>query len=142
MSLLATDTLSFNEKWHLNAGARYNYTNVDNNDTLRGASSPQTLTAKASYNRINPTIGLTHTPTDKVSIFGSYSESNRAPTGIELGCSNPSYPCLLPSAMADDPPLKQVVAKTYDFGLRGQLTDTIKWNASVYHAMNHDDIQM
>jgi outer membrane receptor protein involved in Fe transport len=43
--------------------------------------------------------------------------------------------------MADDPPLKQVVAKTYDFGLRGQLTDTIKWNASVYHAMNHDDIQ-
>ena len=140
-SLLATDTLSINEKWHLNAGARYNYTNVDNNDTLRGASSPQTLTAKGSYNRINPTIGLTHTPTDKVSIFGSYSESSRAPTGIELGCSNPAYPCLLPSAMADDPPLKQVVAKTYDFGLRGQLTDSIKWNASVYHAMNHDDIQ-
>jgi outer membrane receptor protein involved in Fe transport len=141
MSLLASDTLSISDQWHLNAGARYNYTNVDNNDTFRGASSPQTLTAKGSYNRINPTIGLTHTPTDKVSIFGSYSESSRAPTGIELGCSNPAYPCLLPSAMADDPPLKQVVAKTYDFGLRGQLTDTIKWNASVYHAMNHDDIQ-
>jgi outer membrane receptor protein involved in Fe transport len=43
--------------------------------------------------------------------------------------------------MADDPPLKQVVAKTYDFGARGYFTDSIKWNASVYHTVNHDDIQ-
>jgi len=43
--------------------------------------------------------------------------------------------------MADDPPLKQVVAKTYDFGARGSLTDEVKWNASIYHAMNHQDLQ-
>jgi outer membrane receptor protein involved in Fe transport len=43
--------------------------------------------------------------------------------------------------MADDPPLKQVIAKTYDFGARGYLTDAIKWNASIYHTMNHRDIQ-
>jgi outer membrane receptor protein involved in Fe transport len=43
--------------------------------------------------------------------------------------------------MADDPPLKQVVAKTYDFGARGLLTEEIKWNASIYHAMNHQDLQ-
>jgi outer membrane receptor protein involved in Fe transport len=43
--------------------------------------------------------------------------------------------------MADDPPLKQVVAKTYDFGTRGSLTDEVKWNASIYQAMNHQDIQ-
>jgi outer membrane receptor protein involved in Fe transport len=43
--------------------------------------------------------------------------------------------------MADDPPLKQVVAKTYDFGARGALTDEVKWNASIYHAMNHQDLQ-
>jgi hypothetical protein len=43
--------------------------------------------------------------------------------------------------MADDPPLKQVVAKTYDFGARGSLTEEIKWNASIYHAMNHQDLQ-
>ena len=84
---------------------------------------------------------MTFTPTDKSAIFGSYSESSRAPTSIELGCSNPARPCLLPAAMADDPPLKQVVAKTYDFGARGYFTDSIKWNASVYHTVNHDDIQ-
>ena len=143
-SLFATDTLSLNEKWHLNAGARYNHTKVDNDDTLRGpysATNTRSLTAVDDYKRLNPTIGITHTPTDNLSIFGSYSESSRAPTAIELGCSNPDNPCLLPSAMADDPPLKQVVAKTYDFGTRGNLTENIKWNASIYHAMNHSDIQ-
>ena len=140
-SLFATDTLSLNDKWHLNMGARYNHTKVDNDDTLRGASSPRTLTAVDDYKRLNPSIGITHTPTDKLSIFGTYSESSRAPTSIELGCSNPNYGCLLPSAMADDPPLKQVVAKTYDFGARGSLTDDVKWNASIYHAMNHQDLQ-
>lgn len=140
-SLFATDMLSFNDKWHLNMGARYNHTKVDNDDTLRGASSPRTLTAVDDYKRLNPSIGVTHTPTDKLSIFGTYSESSRAPTSIELGCSNPEFGCLLPSAMADDPPLKQVVAKTYDFGARGSLTEEIKWNASIYHAMNHQDLQ-
>ena len=144
-SLFATDTLSLSDKWHLNAGVRYNHTKVDNNDTLRGAYVPVTnersLTATDDYKRLNPSIGITHTPTDKLSIFGTYSESSRAPTSIELGCSNPAVGCLLPSAMADDPPLKQVVAKTYDFGTRGSLTDEIKWNASIYHAMNHQDLQ-
>ena len=143
-SLFATDTLSLNDKWHLNAGARYNHTKVDNNDILRGphsAANYRSLTATDDYKRLNPTIGITHTPTDKLSIFGTYSESSRAPTSIELGCSNPAVGCLLPSAMADDPPLKQVVAKTYDFGARGSLTDEVKWNASIYHAMNHQDLQ-
>ena len=140
-SLFATDTLSLNDKWHVNAGVRYNHTKVDNDDTLRGAASPRTLTAVDDYKRLNPSIGITHTPTDKLSIFGTYSESSRAPTSIELGCSNPNFGCLLPSAMADDPPLKQVVAKTYDFGARGSLTEEIKWNASIYHAKNHQDLQ-
>ncbi len=143
-SLFATDTLSLNDKWHLNAGARYNHTKVDNNDILRGpysASNVRSLTATDDYKRLNPTIGITHTPTEKLSIFATYSESSRAPTSIEVGCSNPETGCLLPSAMADDPPLKQVVAKTYDFGTRGSITDEVKWNASIYQAMNHQDIQ-
>lgn len=142
-SIFATDTLSLNQQWHVNAGMRYNYTKVKNRDQMNpDASDPDgSLTADAIYARLNPTLGLTFTPNDKSAIFGSYSESSRAPTAIELGCSNPARPCLLPAAMADDPPLKQVIAKTYDFGARGYLTDAIKWNASVYHTMNHRDIQ-
>jgi outer membrane receptor protein involved in Fe transport len=142
--LFATDTLSLNDQWHLTAGASWNFTRVDNVDTLRGdrsATNPNSLTAKDSYTRLNPTIGLTHTPTDNLTLYTSYSESSRAPTSIELGCSNPAAPCLLPSAMADDPPLNQVVAKTYEFGGRGLLTENIRWNAGLYQAINHDDIQ-
>lgn len=142
--LFATDTLSLTDKWHLNAGASWNFTRVDNVDTLQGPRSvagDKSLTAKDSYTRLNPTVGLTHTPTDNLTLYTSYSESSRAPTSIELGCSNPANPCLLPSAMADDPPLNQVVAKTYEFGGRGLLTDSLRWNAGVYQSMNHDDIQ-
>lgn len=141
--LFATDTLSLNDKWHVNAGASWNFTRVDNVDTLQGprSVSDTSLTAKDSYTRLNPTVGLTHTPNDNLTFYTSYSESSRAPTSIELGCSNPANPCLLPSAMADDPPLNQVVAKTYEFGGRGLVTENVRWNAGVYHAMNHDDIQ-
>ena len=139
-SIFATDTFSLNQQWHVNAGMRYNYTKVKNRDQLPDTGNG-TLTADAIYARLNPTLGLTFTPNDKSAIFGSYSESSRAPTAIELGCSNPERPCLLPAAMADDPPLKQVIAKTYDFGARGYLTDSIKWNASIYHTVNHRDIQ-
>jgi outer membrane receptor protein involved in Fe transport len=142
-SIFATDTLSLNQQWHVSAGMRYNYTKVKNRDQMNpDPSDPDgSLTADAIYARLNPTLGLTFTPNDKTAIFGSYSESSRAPTAIELGCSNPARPCLLPAAMADDPPLKQVIAKTFDFGARGYLTDAIKWNASIYHTMNHRDIQ-
>ncbi|PPC89460.1 MAG: TonB-dependent receptor, partial [Methylotenera sp.] len=139
--LFATDTLSLNDQWHVTAGASWNFTRIDNVDTLRRGNSDQSLTAKDSYTRLNPTIGLTHTPNDNLTFFTSYSESSRAPTSIELGCSNPANPCLLPSAMADDPPLNQVVAKTYEFGGRGLLTENIRWNAGLYQAINHDDIQ-
>jgi len=142
--LFATDTLSLNDKWHVNAGASWNFTRVDNVDTLQGPRSvagDASLTAKDSYTRLNPTVGLTHTPNENITLFTSYSESSRAPTSIELGCSNPANPCLLPSAMADDPPLNQVVAKTYEFGGRGLVTENIRWNVGVYQAVNHDDIQ-
>ncbi len=142
--LFATDTLSLNDRWHLTGGASWNFTRVDNVDTLRGdrsATNPNSLTARDSYTRLNPSIGLTHTPNDNLTFYTSYSESSRAPTAIELGCSNPAAPCLLPSAMADDPPLNQVVAKTYELGGRGLLTESIRWNAGVYQAVNHDDIQ-
>ena len=142
-SIFATDTFSLNQQWHVNAGMRYNYTKVKNRDQINPdpAIASSSLTADAIYARLNPTLGLTFTPNDKSAIFGSYSESSRAPTAIELGCSNPENPCLLPAAMADDPPLKQVIAKTFDFGARGYFTDSIKWNASIYHTMNHRDIQ-
>jgi outer membrane receptor protein involved in Fe transport len=43
--------------------------------------------------------------------------------------------------MAGDPPLDQVVAKTYEVGTRGKFSDLIGWSASAYQTKNHNDIQ-
>jgi outer membrane receptor protein involved in Fe transport len=144
-SIFATDTFSINELVHVNAGLRYNYSKVNNKDFLAGSPDAVSATADAggrhSFSRVNPSLGLTLTPNQNVSIYGSYSESNRMPTAMELACADPLNPCLLPNAMASDPPLKQVVAKTYDFGVKGNLAANVKWNASVYQAVNHNDLQ-
>ena len=142
---LATDTLSLNDYVHLTASARYNHSKVNNVDNLF-AINPEynnggNLSGNHTFNRINPSLGLTLTPNQNISIFSSYSESSRAPSAIELGCADPANACLLPNAMASDPPLKQVVAKTYEVGLRGKINDTIQWSASAYRAVNHNDIQ-
>jgi len=145
MSVFGTDTLSVNSLVHVTASARYNYTKIGNTDVMlvngEKEADDGSLSGSHRFGRLNPSLGLTLTPKEDITVFGSYSESNRAPTAIELGCADPAHPCLLPNAMAADPTLKQVVAKTFDVGLRGKLTGDIKWSASAYSARNVNDIQ-
>ncbi|WP_245619818.1 TonB-dependent receptor [Methylomicrobium agile] len=49
-------------------------------------------------------------------MYGSYGESSRVPTPMELSCADPNDPCRLPNAFVSDPPLDQVVAKTWEGG--------------------------
>lgn len=145
-SVFATNTLSLNPQWHLTLSARYNHTQVENSDRLNPIPDPieannTSLTSKQSYNRINPAIGLNFTPNEDLTAFVSYNEGSRAPTAIELGCANPAQPCRLPNAFAGDPPLDQVVAKTFEGGLRGKINDNMGWSFAAYRAQNFDDIQ-
>jgi outer membrane receptor protein involved in Fe transport len=144
-SLFATDTFSFNDVYHLTLSGRYNHTKVDNKDRLDGITHPvgdeESLTAEHSFNRFNPAIGLAVTPSKALSFYASYNEGSRAPTSIELGCANPDVPCKLPNAMAGDPPLDMVVSRTFEGGVRGKLTSTLGYSASLYRTQNTDDIQ-
>lgn len=140
--LFATDTLSLNDFWHVTLSGRYNHINVKNSDKLiPDSSDPASLNGDHSFNRFNPAVGLSFTPTKDLSVYGSYNEGMRAPTSMELGCANPAQPCKLPNAMAGDPPLDEVVSKTFEFGARGNLSQNLKWSAAVYRTENHDDIQ-
>lgn len=148
-SLFATDTLSFNDMYHLTVSGRYNYTRINNRDKINDDDDLESLTEKASFNRFNPSIGLSVTPSKDLSFYGSYNEGSRAPTAIELGCAFQDTngdglgdtPCRLPNAMAGDPPLKKVVSKTFEAGVRGQLSQQLGYSASVYRTRNIDDIQ-
>src|SRR5690606_31417598 len=126
---------------HLTLSGRYNYTRVENHDYLTpDPSDAESLTASHSFNRFNPAIGLTITPNQAISFYGSYNEGSRAPTSIELGCANPEVPCKLPNAMAGDPPLDMVVSKTFEGGIRGALSPSVNYTASIYRTQNTDDI--
>jgi len=138
--LFATNTHSLNDRWDINTAARYNFIQVNNEDTFNSAGGATSLTGNAHYERINPSVGLTFHPNDNYTTYASYSESNRAPTSIELGCSNEAQPCNLPTQMADDPPLEMVVAKTVEFGARGKIANNMSWNAAIYSGKNQDDI--
>ncbi|MFW5431382.1 MAG: TonB-dependent receptor [Methylophilaceae bacterium] len=148
-SLFATDTLSLSNMYHLTVSARYNYTKVDNKDKLTPKGVPESLTEDFTFNRVNPAIGLSVTPSKDFSFYGSYNEGSRAPTAIELGCAFQDLdndgigdtPCRLPNALAGDPPLAQVVSKTFEAGVNGKLINSIGYSASVYRSQNSNDIQ-
>ena len=139
--LFATDTLSLNDFVHLTVSGRYNHINVNNKDQLiTDSSDPESLNGNHSFKRFNPAVGLSFTPTKDLTVYGAYNEGMRAPTSMELGCANPDVPCKLPNAMAGDPPLEKVVSKTFEAGMRGNLTADVKWSTAIYRTENHDDI--
>lgn len=106
---------------------------------------PQTssLDGDHNYQRLNPAIGFSFTPNDdkRLNIFGSYSESMRAPTAIELSCADPASPCALPTGFNGDPDLKAVVAKTLELGSRGLIGQNSMWNAAIFDTRTANDIQ-
>lgn len=139
-SLFFTDTISLTDKLALTVGARYNRIEIDISGTSEGGAQDLNETGeKHVFKRLNPSVGLTYAIQDDLSVYGSYSESNRAPTPSELTCAEPTSPCAYPNAFLADPPLDDVVAKTVEAGLRGHQT-SFSWNAGVYYTELHDDL--
>lgn len=137
-SVFFTDTWSFTPQWHLTTSARYNYTNVITKDQIN--PSPPNLDGNFNYTKINPAVGLNWTPSTDLTTYVSASQGNRAPSPIELGCADPANPCTLPNALASDPFLKQVVARTYEIGARGLWGSRLRWNAAAFQTNLSDDI--
>ena len=94
-----------------------------------------------NYRRLNPAVGIAYAFTPEFNSYAGYNEGSRAPSPIETGCADPLHPCLLPNAMAGDPPLQQVVAKTFEGGMRGKLGQDTRWSIGAYRAVNHNDLQ-
>jgi iron complex outermembrane recepter protein len=137
-SLYFTDTVALASTVHLTAAARYNHTRVTNEDRLD--PTPPNLDGDFTYRKFNPAVGLTWEAAPALTVYASFNQGNRAPTPIELGCADPANPCTLPNALAADPFLKQVVARSLEVGVRGRLPEGMAWNASLFRTTNRDDI--
>lgn len=141
-SVYASDSWSWQRSVHLTLSGRYNRTAIDNRDRIHAAGDPASLSGAHRFARFNPALGLAWNPARTWTTYASLAESSRAPTAIELGCANPEQPCKLPNAMAGDPPLAQVVTRTAELGVRGELGEQgrLQWSAGLFNAINRDDI--
>lgn len=136
-----TDTLDVTPDLAVTASGRYNIAHVDLADQL-GTN----LSGHNRFVHANPAVGATYKILPTMTVYGGLSENTRTPTASEIECSNPATPCLLPTNLAGDPPnLRQVIARTAEFGLRGTSQPLVaggdlSWNLSVFRTLLHDDI--
>ena len=136
--LYALDTFDVTSAFAITGGGRFNVANINLEDQI-GTS----LNGSDTYTRFNPIIGGTYKITPELTAYAGYSEANRAPTPLELGCANPAQPCVIAAFLVSDPPLKQVVSHTVEAGLRGSKeisVGTLGWKLGVFRADNSDDI--
>jgi outer membrane receptor protein involved in Fe transport len=139
--LYATDTIRVRPNLAFTISGRFNHAGIDDIDRIPGTNAARgSLNGNYTFNRFNPAAGVVYTPIHAASLYFSYSEANRAPTAIELGCADPNFPCNLPNALVADPPLKQVVAKTFEAGIRSTGEGNLRWSAGWFRAENTDDI--
>ncbi|MDO8844223.1 TonB-dependent receptor [Methylicorpusculum sp.] len=144
VGVFLTDTFDVTEKLSATIAGRYNYSHINMIDQY--VNDPgKTLDGSHTFERLNPSGGLTYKLLDNLTVYGGYSESSRIPSPMELSCADPEAPCKLPNSFVADPPLEQVVAKTYEGGFRGDLNQLLghgelKWNLGYFHTTNSNDI--
>ena len=148
------EVMDISDRLTLTLSGRLNNTLIDLED--RSGERPE-LNGEHDYFRFNPAAGLTWQATDSMNFYGSYSESSRAPTPIELACNDSvftraviaarnegedddvEFECRLPNAFLADPPLEDVVTKSFEAGLRGSM-GLVDYHLGFFHATNNDDI--
>lgn len=147
--IFLTDTLNVTENLAVTLSGRYNIAEIELTDELNSYfPRNSTLDGKHRFSRFNPAAGATYTlPDARITFFGGYAEANRAPSPAELTCADPAAPCRLPNSFVADPPLEQVVSRTFEVGARGNFpsnwlngVSTLNWTVAGFRSQNDDDI--
>ncbi len=154
-SVYFSDTIDLSERLSLTLSGRFNSTDIELAD--QSGQRPE-LNGEHSFSRFNPAVGATYQLNAAVNVYGSYSESSRTPTPIELSCNDSifelavenavaagedpdaiEFECRLPNAFLADPPLAQVVTRGFEIGARGVFWD-IDYHLGLFQLTNTDDI--
>ena len=141
VGVYAIDVVDLTPNLSLTLSGRWNAAGVSLTDRTGGD-----LNADHGFTRFDPGVGLAWRMTSALTAYVGYSESNRAPTAGELACADPASPCLLDAFLVSDPPLKQVVSRNVEAGLRGRFTvpaapgAAFTWKVAAYHTRSGNDI--
>lgn len=137
--VFAQDRIALARGLSAEVGVRWNHARIQLVDQIGTA-----LNGRHRFERVNPGVELDYEVTDGLSVRAGYAESNRAPTPAELSCADENAPCSLTNFFIADPPLKQVVAKSWEAGASGAFDAggwKGNWLLSGYRTTNHNDIQ-
>lgn len=144
-----SDTYSPTPNLHFTFSGRWTRATVSNNliSSRNGLSSADDSifyrpeqSESFNYKSFTPSIGAAWALLPRLNVFGSISRGNRLPSALELACANPNAPCRVPSALTDDPYLKQVMSTTTEIGARGTWGKKSSWNIAIFNTDLKDDI--
>src|SRR5262249_47808194 len=85
-----------------------------------GQASSTPVRQTATYTNLSGRLGLNYNPTPQVKTFAVYAHGFRAPEPLELGCTDPQFPCFLQVGVAADPPLEAEEAESVELGVRSR----------------------
>lgn len=128
VGLYALESARVAPRLRIDLAARYDRTAIHNRDRITPDGGTGSLDSDPVYERLNPSAALAFQPAQGAELSLSWAQASRAPSSIELGCSDPDSPCRLPNALAGDPPLRQVLARTLE--ARASLRRG-RWSASL-----------
>ncbi len=123
------------DKWRLNAGARYDYFEVDYDNHLSvvedGGSHGRPASKKIDYENTSPKLGATYQYLPNNSMYLSYRHAFRAPTVGALFRSGSSF---------NTSNLKPVTSVSVEIGFRGKVFNKVDYEIAYYDMTVEEDI--
>lgn len=135
--LFVADKLPLGRRLTAELGLRWNQARERLEDQLGTA-----LNGSHVFSRLNPGVELDYEVSHALTVRGGYAETSRAPTPAELSCADEVAPCSLTNFFVGDPPLKQVVAKSFELGASGRTGGAwaFQWQVAGYRTTSLNDI--
>lgn len=133
--LFVSEKLPLTPDLVLEAGLRWNEARIRLKDRIGTA-----LTGSHRFRRLNPGAEVNWRIGPGMTVRAGYAETSRAPTPAELSCAGEHAPCSLTNFFIADPPLEQVVARSFEAGGQGRFHH-LEWLVTAYRTTTHHDIQ-
>ncbi len=134
-ALFASAELPLSAGFSAELGLRWDHNSVALRDRIGIA-----LNGDHHFGRLNPSVELDYKLSETVALSAGYSETSRSPTPAELSCADPDAPCALANFFVADPPLDQVIARSW----HGQLTagaESLRGTLAFWRSESSGDIR-
>lgn len=138
LAVFVQDEYKFDDEWSLFVGARYDrYKKGDGTFWASGKNGYDTTSEGKTYNHISPKVSLEYKANESTNYYMSYGESFNPPPLVYIyryggsGMGN----------VIPNPGLDPETSKTWELGMKRQLTDRDSVDISLYNVKTKDKIE-